>query len=258
MKFFTLLALSLLSLPAFSQQTCYVDMVNRYGNVVATFTAYDDPSVCFEAMKDCRRTIRLSPQLGGVDCVKEQVRRPVPQPIPTPVPGPRPGPQPIPRPIPQPVPGPVPAPRPVPQPIPRPVPYRSVEVTSLIIDLSNAESSSEQKTNMLNRLLLDLNSPSLTPFVRICNTTSSYYEHAQCLVSGVQRAPREMISEEDAIYLVGQACLETSSYYSEKQCFTSALRNERLPSISYYAKSCEQMYSTESSARCYRQVFGVQ
>lgn len=242
MKFFTLLTLSLLSLPAFSQQTCYVDMVNRYGNVVATYTAYDDPSVCYEALKECRKAIRLSPQLGGVDCVKEEVR-PIPQPIPQPIPRPVPRPQPIPRPI--------------PRPIPQPMPYRNVEATSLILDIANAESAAEQKTKMLNELLVEINSPALTPFVRICDSTRTYYENAQCLVSGVQRAPREMISEEEAIYAVGRACVLTATYYAEKNCFTAALRGERLPSISYFAKSCEQMYNAESSARCYREIFGV-
>lgn len=105
MRLFTLLALSIMSLPAFSQ-VCYVDMVDRYNRVVSTFTGYGDPGTCLEGMKECRKTIRLSPHLGGVDCIRatDQVPSPQPNPNPYPNPNPRPNPNPYPNPNPNPYP----------------------------------------------------------------------------------------------------------------------------------------------------------
>jgi hypothetical protein len=251
MKFFSLVALSLLSLPAFSQsyQTCYVDMVDRYNRVVATYTAYDAPSVCQEGMKQCRKAIRLSPQLGGVDCVKEQVRpAPRPQPQPMPQPGPRPQPQPIPQPQ---------QPQPYPQPRPQPGQYMSVEAISLIQDLAATEYSPEPQTKMIIELITQINSPVLYPFIRICDSTRTYFDNAQCLLSAIQRAPREMISEQVALYAAGSACSKSPTWFNEKTCFESAFKNGRFASLNYYAQSCRQMYDAQASSQCFEQVFGV-
>ena len=69
MKRLLLLALLSLSSQVFAQ-VCEVDMTNRYNQVVRTFRAYGAPDTCIEGMKECRKTIRLQPQLGGVDCVR--------------------------------------------------------------------------------------------------------------------------------------------------------------------------------------------
>lgn len=69
MKLFAILSLAAFSFSAFSQ-TCYVDMVDRYNRAIRTYTGYGDQSICYEAMKECRKAIRLEPHLGGVDCIK--------------------------------------------------------------------------------------------------------------------------------------------------------------------------------------------
>lgn len=107
MKLFALLTLATLSLPAFSQ-TCYVDMVDNYNRVVRTFTAYGEQNSCLEGMKECRKTIRLQPQLGGVDCIRATDTYPNPQPHPQPNPNPYPNPNPNPYPNPNPNPYPNP------------------------------------------------------------------------------------------------------------------------------------------------------
>lgn len=86
---FALMTLSLMSLPAFSQ-TCYVDMVDHYGRAVRTFAAQDAGNSCMEGMKECRKAIRLSPELGGVDCVRYPRTTPAPNPAPNPNPFPQP------------------------------------------------------------------------------------------------------------------------------------------------------------------------
>lgn len=86
MKLFALVALSIMSLPAFSQ-TCYVDMVDRYNRVVRSYTAYGDQRTCIEGMKQCRKAIRLESHLGGVDCIRANDTTPSPQPNPYPNPG---------------------------------------------------------------------------------------------------------------------------------------------------------------------------
>lgn len=95
MKFFVLLTLVTLSLPAFSQ-TCYVDMVDRYQRVVRTYTGQGDQNTCIEGMKECRKAIRLEPHLGGVDCIRASQPNPYPNPNPNPNPYPNPQPGPIP------------------------------------------------------------------------------------------------------------------------------------------------------------------
>jgi hypothetical protein len=101
MKLFSILALAALSFPAFSQ-TCQVQMVDNYSRVIRVFTAYGDQT-CIEGMKECRKTIRLQPQLGGVDCIRVG-STPAPQPQPHPQPHPQPQPQPYPQPQPNPYP----------------------------------------------------------------------------------------------------------------------------------------------------------
>jgi hypothetical protein len=79
MKKLFLFSLLCMSLQAFAQ-ICEVDMTDRYGRVVRTFRAYGDQNTCIEGMKECRKTIRLSPHLGGVDCVRRGGYNPPNQP----------------------------------------------------------------------------------------------------------------------------------------------------------------------------------
>jgi hypothetical protein len=80
MKPFTLIAIAIMSFPAFSQ-TCQIDLVDSYQNPVRSFYGSDLGQSCYEAMRDCRKTIRIEPELGGVDCINvEDGRRPVPAP----------------------------------------------------------------------------------------------------------------------------------------------------------------------------------
>lgn len=67
------------SISAYSQ-ICQIDMVDRYNRVVRNYTSYDAQSGCVESLKECRKAIRLDPQLGGVDCLR--VEHPIPAPGP--------------------------------------------------------------------------------------------------------------------------------------------------------------------------------
>lgn len=102
MKSFISMALFLGASSAFAN-TCYVDMVDSYKRTIRTYTSYDAPN-CMEAMRDCRKAIRLEPELGGSDCLRLDLTPTPPNPTPTP------------NPYPNPIPGPVPGPTPVPQP----------------------------------------------------------------------------------------------------------------------------------------------
>lgn len=83
MKQLFLFAILCLSAQAFSQ-TCEVDMVDRYSRVVRTFRAYGNDNSCIEGMKQCRKSIRLDPYLGGVDCVRRGDYNPPQNPNPYP------------------------------------------------------------------------------------------------------------------------------------------------------------------------------
>lgn len=238
MKLFTLLALTALSLPAFSQ-TCYVDMVHTpTQRVVRSFTGWGDSS-CVEGMKECRKSIRLdyssNPHYpnGSLDCIRSGQYNP------------------------QPNPNPYPNPNPNPYPNPQPNPYRSVDLGSLIQDVASSSYNSETQTKMMETLILNAQSYSLDQLVRICSATRTWPENASCLLDGVRRAPRELIAESTAIHAVGQACVQTKTWPEEQSCFAASLRNSRLPSLSYLGQSCANMYNSESSARCYRSVFNV-
>lgn len=87
MKLLTLIFLALMSVSAFAQM-CEVEMVDRYSRVVRVFRAYGDPNTCLEGMKECRKTIRLQPHLGGVDCIRRGDYNPNPNPNPYPNPYP--------------------------------------------------------------------------------------------------------------------------------------------------------------------------
>lgn len=65
MKSLFLFAMLLMSVQAFAQ-VCEVEMKDRYNRTIRVFREYD----CQESMKQCRKTIRLQPHLGGVDCVR--------------------------------------------------------------------------------------------------------------------------------------------------------------------------------------------
>lgn len=240
MKFFGLLVLACMSLPAFSQ-TCYVDLIQaQSGRVLRSYTAYGDPSSCQEGMKQCRKAIRFDytqyPS-ASLDCVRAGNYGPAP----TPVPQPQPYPQPYPQPSPNPYPG----------------SYQNIDANLLILDVSANIASSETKSKIIESLVASLNSYTLSPLVRICASTTSWAQNASCLVDGVRRAPRELMDESTAIYAVGRACVITTSWADEASCFSQALRNERLPSLSYLARSCSGMYGSESVSRCYRSVFGM-
>lgn len=248
MKLLAILALATMSFSAFSQ-TCYVDMVvKNSGRVVRSFTAYGDPNSCIEGMKECRKSIRLdyssNPQYanGSLDCIRAGDYGPTPNPYPHPQPQPQPYPQ----------------PNPYPQPHPQPNPYGSVDAVSLILDLSGSSYTAEVQTKIVESLILNLNSYSLSGLARVCSSTRTWQENASCLIDGVRRAPRESVDEYSAIHASGQACLLTKTWQEEQSCFSSALRNNRLPSLGYLGQSCAGMYGAESSARCYRSVFGVQ
>ncbi len=234
MKFFGLLVLACMSLPAFSQ-TCYVDMIQtQSGRVVRSFTAYGDPATCQEGMKECRKSIRFdysnNPQYpnGSLDCVRAGNYNPQPNPNPYPNPNPN----------------------------PYPNPYGSVDANLLILDVSANISSSEVKSKIIESIVASMNSYNLAPLVRVCASTTSWQQNASCLVDGVRRAPRELMDESTAIYSVGRACVLTTSWTDEASCFSQSLRNNRLPSLGYLAQSCAGMYGSESVSRCYRQVFG--
>jgi hypothetical protein len=241
MKFFGLLALALMSLPAFSQ-TCYVDMVHTpSGRVVRSFTAYGDPSTCQEGMKECRKSIRFdyssNPQYpaSSLDCLRARDYGPVPTPVP--------------------VPNPYPQPHPTPNPYPGS--YQSIDANLLILDVSQNIYSSEVKSKIIESLVANINSYNLAPLVRVCASTTSWQQNASCLVDGVARAPRELTDENTAIRAVGRACVITTSWTDEASCFSQSLRNNRLPSLGYLAQSCSQMYGSEQQSRCFRQVFGM-
>ena len=262
MKLFAVLALSTLSLPAMSQ-TCYVDMiVKNSGRVVQTFIAYGD-STCLEGMKECRKSIRLDYSShreypnGSLDCVSAR-RNPSPgnpggqNPYPgNPYPGNPGGQNPYPG---NPYPG---------NPYPGnpgghyPNPYQSVNATSLMIELAGSNYNSEVQTKMLETMISNINSYSLGQLARICSSTRTYQENASCLLDGIRRGQQELVEESVAIYAVGRACVQTKTWQDEKSCFSAALRNNRLPSLQYYAQSCNNMYNAESSAQCFRSVFNV-
>ncbi|HXH76181.1 MAG TPA: hypothetical protein VNJ08_14520 [Bacteriovoracaceae bacterium] len=125
------------------------------------------------------------------------------------------------------------------------------------MDLAQAVWNADKKTKVIEQLILQIGSPSLTPFFHICQGTRTWSENTQCLLNGVQRAPREVTSEDRAIRAVGASCILTSTWAEEKGCFESSLRGTRLQSLDYYTQSCSQMWDAESSSRCFRQVFGV-
>lgn len=249
MKSFFLLALSALSLPAFAQQTCYVDMVDRYSRVVATYTSWDDPRVCLEGMKQCRKAIRLQPHLGGVDCVRDQM-----QPVPGPRPGqpggqgPRPG-QPGgqgPRPG-QPGGGHGPG-----QPYPG---SQLVEVRSLIQDLASSVYSAQSRVKLTEKLILRLGGYVLSPYVNLCQTARTWEEQSQCLSRGVAQSPSELVREEQAISVVSEACSLANTWSEEKACYSASLKNMRFDIVRPYAQSCLQMYSDQASVECLKRAF---
>jgi hypothetical protein len=223
-------------------QTCYVDMVSASRRVVATYTSYGDN--CYDAQKQCRKALRVSPQLGGVDCVKDIQSQPVPQPRPNPYPQPQPNPYPRPQPYPQ------------PQPNPYPSSY-DVAVGSLIQDIVIPLSDMEVRTKVMESLIQGLNAGRLMPFINICSPTRSWLENANCLLDGVRRAPGDFADERIAIDAVAQACKIGKTWLDERNCYRNSIQNGRFRSLEYYAASCMAMSDMESGARCYRSVFGT-
>lgn len=235
----SLLALSLMSF-AFSAaaQICEVDQVDRYNRVVRTFRAQGDPSSCVEGMKQCRKDIALNSHSQGVDCIRRASHQ-------------NPGPQnPYPQnPYPQ---NPYPQ-NPYPQ-NPYPGNQYGVEANRLILDLMNSVSSSEAKTKIAERMVSATNSYQLRQVTSLCSSTRTWQENASCLISSIQRAPVEVIDELSAQRAAGQACSQTTTWQDEASCFRAAERH--FPSLGYLSQTCKSMSSSESQARCFRQIFG--
>jgi hypothetical protein len=264
MKFLAVLVLSTLSLPAMSQ-TCYVDMiVKNTGRVVQTFIGYGD-STCLEGMKECRKSIRLDYSSnreypnGSLDCVSARRNPGGQNPYPgnpggqNPYPG-NPGGQ-------NPYPGNPGGQNPYPGnpggQNPYPNPYYSVNAAVLMLDMAGSNYNSEVQTKMLETMISNINSYQLSQLARICASTRTYQENASCLIDGIRRGQQELVDESVAIFSVGRACVQTKTWQDEKSCFSAAIRNNRLPSLQYYAQSCNNMYNAESSAQCFRSVFNV-
>jgi len=77
---FALLGLIALSTQAFAN-ICEVDMVDSYsGRILNRFREYDYDGTCREAMKECRKQIRLSGWYGRAGCRISRVERPYPNP----------------------------------------------------------------------------------------------------------------------------------------------------------------------------------
>jgi hypothetical protein len=132
-----------------------------------------------------------------------------------------------------------------------------VNANQLILDLASSSSSSEVKTKIIEAMIFNINSYSLSPLARVCSSARTYQEHSSCLVDGVRRAPQEQIDESSAIYAVGSACVLSKTWAEERSCFSASLRNNRLSSLGYLAQSCAGMYNSESASQCYRSVFNV-
>jgi len=236
-----LFAFALLTLAgsAFAQQRCTVELRQYNNRVIERYTVYGQPGSCIEGMKQCRKDIRLQYSRNpswpntSLDCIDLGDYNPNPNPYPQ-----------------------NPNPNPYPQ-NPQPNPYRSVEVTGLILDVASTIYDSQSKTKVVESLITNTRSYNLGNLNYICSQTRTWPENASCLVDGVNRAPRETIDESSAIYAVAQACTQTKTWPEEQSCFSASLRNTRLPSLNYLAQSCAGMYNTESSARCYRSVFGL-
>jgi hypothetical protein len=82
MKKLVLITLSLISISAFAN-ICEVVMVDNYsGRIVDRFREYDYDGTCREAMKECRKELRLSGWYGRADCQVSSTspRRPDPTP----------------------------------------------------------------------------------------------------------------------------------------------------------------------------------
>lgn len=239
MKKLIVLGLLSFSATAFSQ-TCIVDMVNSYNNtIVRTFRAYD----CIEAKKQCSKSVRLDygrdPHASSLSC---EIRNTAPVPPTNPNPYPPTNPNPY----------------PPTNPNPYPPSYGSVETNSLILDVANTIYNSEIKTKVAEGLIRNMNVPALNPIVNICASTRTWGENASCLIDAVRRAPSDFVYEETAIFAVGRSCTLTTTWGDERNCFQASLNNGRFSSLGYLAQTCAGMYNTESAARCYRSVFGVQ
>jgi len=77
---FAIFVLFILSTQAFAN-VCEVDMVDNYsGRILNRFREYDYDGTCREAMKECRKQIRLSGWYGRADCRISRVERPYPNP----------------------------------------------------------------------------------------------------------------------------------------------------------------------------------
>ena len=85
--------MSMTAASAFANR-CEVDMVDsRTNRYITTISAYDNnPTSCLEAMKECRKEIRLRNLYGVADCINPRSSSPYPDPRPNPYPQ-NPGPQ---------------------------------------------------------------------------------------------------------------------------------------------------------------------
>ncbi|MGE3610761.1 MAG: hypothetical protein AB7I27_14310 [Bacteriovoracaceae bacterium] len=257
MKWLSVLTLSFLASSVYAQ-VCEIALVDRYQRTIEVFRDYGNGGdSCYEPMKECRKTIRMRPDLGGVDCIQISRQEPRPAPIPVPPPMPYPAPRPEPRPIP-PMPTPVPPPAPIPQPAPRPMPpsYGMVTINSFVLEMVRNVSDSESATKIMNQAIQLFNSPNLLQLVSLCSPTRTWAENRDCLVNGISRNYQEYSYEDIAIQAAGESCKLTKTWSDEQSCFANA--TEQLPSMRNLGYTCQGMGSYESSSRCYRQLYGVQ
>lgn len=253
MRWLSVLGLALFTSTLYAQ-ICQVAMVDRYNRTIEIFSDYSNGNGqdhCFHALKECRKTLRMRPELGGIDCIKLGQSRPETRPVPNPMPYP----QPESRPVPRPAPRPEPIPERYPTPVPRPT-YHQVDAANMLIDIDSGLASSEGASKVLEQIISQLNTRALLPLVRICSSTRTWLENRSCLVDGIGRAPLELVLEEEAIQAVGLGCKVTTTWLDERECFERSLRH--VPSVGYLAYSCQNMSSSESASRCFRQVFGVE
>jgi hypothetical protein len=212
---------------------CQVDMVDPRGRVLNSFSAQTDQNgMCREGLKDCSYEMRMR-NIHGARCIARTSGQSAPYPT-----------------------GPM-RPHPTPPPISQPgygQGYASVEVNSLALDVARSVTNSEEKTKIANDILTITNDYQLASLVRVCSSTRSWFDNANCLTDGLQRAPRVFADEFVALQAVKSACQKTTSWYSERSCFQAAFSNGRFISLGYLSQSCASIANSESSARCYRSI----
>lgn len=220
MKKFILAALVTMSATSAFAQMCEVDMVDRYNRVIRTFRAYGDARTCMDGMRECRKEIAMGGVRNqGYDCIRRAVVAPNPRPN------------------------------------PRPNPNYGIEANGLILDAMNSVHTGEKKTKLAESFVANLNVYQFSSLVQLCSSTRTWPENASCITSSIQRAPIQYVDEISAQRAVGNACTSvTTTWPEENDCFRES--QKFFPQLGYLTQTCLSMYNNESSARCFRQVFG--